>query len=172
MPKVEPVFFFIRRSRILVLLSLDRTVRTRRSSIVEPSSWRLAGIYRVSIPHQTRPHLPQSSAWCSPCDPSGVFLPGRFSAPEENERDTRERREKRYAVLTSRVTFVGHCTSHQIASGVFVLGSAIDGAYQKQTQRKGVSRGRGRGNRSRVHCGGYWSLISGRSLLFIEAGAD
>lgn len=75
-------------------------------------------------------HLPGGTSF--PAFP----LPGRFSAPEENERDTRrERREKQYADLTLLVTFVGHCTSHQIAR--VLLHSrfrcrSVDGAYQNR----------------------------------------
>lgn len=156
MPKVEPVFYTaIENTRVTFARSYSTT---RKSLIVEPSSWRLAGISRISISNQTRSHLPRSSAWCSPCDSSSVSTWPIQIAEGEWTRHTVKKREKRYADLTLRMTFVGRCTSHQIALGAFALCSAVDGTRTRQEQCKG-SCGRRRGNRAGVHCRGYWSLI-------------
>lgn len=60
-----------------------------------------------------------------PDNPTGIF--DRFGTPKENEQEAGKEAICKYADLTSRVTFVGRCTSRQMArvrlySGTFVLG--------------------------------------------------
>jgi len=110
---------------------------------------------------------PLSSAFFLPSF-QGSFIWGDSNAPQKNDRFARavKRREAQYADLTSRVTFVGRCTFHEIAR-VHSYSVPRSTLHTRTGTARGGFRGRSRrerGNSRGVHCGGYRSLINGRSL--------
>lgn len=129
----------------------------------------------VHLAHLSGAERPDGSRQRSP-------LLGRLSAPKENERDA-ERHEKQYADLTLRVTFVGRCTSRQIARVLLHSVPLQIGTYQNR-HCAGGTRPREGSRAGSVVREGYrsFSLSLFRSLSFhqrpsalfteVRAGAD
>lgn len=103
-----------------------------------------------------------------PCPNDFNGVSGRFGVPKENEQETKREAICKYADLTSRVTFVGRCTSRQIAR-VRLYSVPRSAVHKTRTgATHGGAWGERRGKLRGVHRGGYRSLIS--VICFIRRG--